>query len=149
MTRPPHGLTLIEVAIALALAAFLFAIGIPAYQARVTRAVVAEAVELAAPAQALVQDYVDQHGRLPETQDIALPFVTSRHVAATAWTGAGQHGAVSVVTRSASGTDPDLDGRAVVLSAAYDSRTHRLAWTCGGAGTTVPSHLLPAGCSGT
>lgn len=149
MIRSSHGLTLIEAAIALALAATLFAVGIPAYERRVARAAVADGVELAAPAKTLVEDYVAQHDQLPSTEDIALPFVTSRSVVGVSWVGAGRSGSIRVATQSASGDDPALDGKVIVLTASYDPRTKRLAWACGGDnGTSVPAPLLPAGCGG-
>ncbi|MDP9044404.1 MAG: pilin [Pseudomonadota bacterium] len=147
MTRATHGLTLVEFAIALGLAVFLFAIGIPAYQGRVTREVVAEVIDLARPAKALVEEYAIQHGQLPRTDDLALPFVTSKYVAGTAWTGTPMAGAITVSTRASSGGDDALADKVIVLSASYDGRAHRVDWVCAGTGaTTVPGRFLPTGC---
>lgn len=147
-----HGLTLIEIAIAMLGAALLFAVGLPAYQSRLTRQIVAEAIDLAAPAKETVQEYANLNGKLPATEDIALPFVTSKYVASTAWAGHGASGTITVSMRSApvsgqGAVQDELDAKAVTLTASYNAAARRVEWVCGGGrGTTVATQYLPGDC---
>ena len=140
-----HGLTLIEVAIAILVVTLLFAVGLPAYQNQVARQIVEEAIDIATPAKETVQEYADIHGRLPATADIALPFVTSKYVAATSWAASGASGTITVSTRL--GQHGEADVTAVVLTASYNAATRSVAWTCGGtSATTISADLLPNEC---
>ena len=141
-----HGLTLIEIAIAICLLALLLAVGVPAYHNLVARQIVEEAIAVANPAKETVQEYAGIHGRLPATRDIALPFVTSRYVATTSWAASGASGSITVSTRL--GKEAESDVKAVVLTASYDTATRRISWVCGGTSeTTIPADYLPADCT--
>jgi len=143
-----HGLTLVEVAIALLVVAVLSVVGLPAYQNRLTRQIVAEALDLVAPAKETIQEYASFHGKLPTTAEVALPFVTSKYIATTAWAASGAFGTITVSTRSGPGAEPaDLDAKAVVLTASYDAVTRTVQWSCGGTrATTVTDEHLPGEC---
>jgi Tfp pilus assembly major pilin PilA len=143
-----HGLTLIEVAIAVLVGTLLFVVGMPAYQDRVTRQIVTDALELATPAKETIQEYASIHGSMPATADVALPFVTSQYIVATAWAASGAAGSITVSTRSGPGAEPaDLDGKAIVLAASYDAKARTIRWTCGGTrATTVADEHLPGEC---
>jgi type II secretory pathway pseudopilin PulG len=90
--KPVHGISLIEIAIAFVVVSIVVLVGLPAYQARVAREIVEEVLEVAAPARETIEEYVSLHGRLPATEGVALPFVTSKYVAATAWAASGASG---------------------------------------------------------
>ena len=140
-----HGLTLIEVAIAIFVVTLLVVVGLPAYQSKVARQIVEEALELATPAKETVQEYATLHGKLPATGDIALPFVTSKYVSTTSWAASGASGTITVSARV--GQYGETDVKAVVLTATYDSETRSVAWACGGtSATTVDAVLLPDVC---
>lgn len=140
-----RGVTIVELAIAVLVVALLFVVGLPAYQSRVTRQIVEEAIDLAAPAKQTIQEYASVYGKLPDTGDVALPFVTSQYVAATSWSASGTTGAISVATRS--GQRGELDGRTVALTAVYNPVTRSVEWACGGTrATTVAKEYLPDGC---
>lgn len=143
-----RGLTLIEIAIAILVVALLFAVGLPAYQSRLSRQIVAEAIDLAAPARETVQEYANLNGKLPATEDIALPFVNSKYVASTSWAGIGASGAITVLLRSESGAaHSELDAKAVTLTASYNAAARRVEWVCGGtAATTIANEYLPDEC---
>ena len=140
-----RGVTVIELAIAILVVTLLVVIGLPAYQSLVTRQIVEEAVDLAAPAKQTIQEYASFHGKLPATGDVALPFVTSQYVTTTSWSGSDASGTISVATRS--GQHGELDGKAVALTAVYNPASRSVEWTCGGTpGTTVAKEYLPDGC---
>lgn len=143
-----HGLTLVELAIAILVVTLLVAVGLPAYQSRLTRQIVAEALEVLAPAKETVQEYANLHGKLPATEDIALPFVTSKYVVSTAWAASGASGTITVATRSGPGMEQGkLDAKSVVLTASYDAVARSIAWACGGTpATTVADEYLPDEC---
>ncbi len=148
MTRVPHGLTLIEIAIVLTIVGFVGAFALPAWRDHTVRAKVAEVIAAAAPAKATVEDYVADHGALPTPGAIALPFLTSPHAATSAWAASGTRGALSVSTKAAVGRDEAaLDGKAIVLTATFDAATRSVHWVCGGTpATTVDARFLPPDC---
>jgi len=145
MKQGARGLTLIEVSIALLVGSLLVAVGMPAYQARVTREIVEEVLEVAIPAKETIEEYASRQGELPATQEVALPFVTSKFVVTTSWASSGTSGAVTIATRS--GQNNELRSKAVVLTASYNPATRGVDWVCGGtAATTVAAEFLPDAC---
>jgi type IV pilus assembly protein PilA len=148
MRRALHGLTLIEIALLLTIFGLLVTVALPAYRGYSMREKVAEAVDAAASAQATVKDYAHFYGELPGTAAISLPFITSKYVLSSAWAASGATGAIAISTRSATSSDQaELDSKAVVLTATYNSKTRGVDWVCGGTqATTVDSEYLPAHC---
>lgn len=148
MKRLPIGLTVVEVAIAMAATVLLFTVAVPAYQSYALRGVVAEAVDLAAPAKATVEEYTSFHQKLPGARDISLPFVTSKYVSSTAWSAKGDIGTITITTQAAASNQQSaLEGKVLVLTAQYNAQTKAVTWLCGGTpATTVDPQHLPSNC---
>ncbi|MGN2253516.1 pilin [Frateuria sp. GZRe12] len=142
-TKVAHGFTLIELMIVVAIIAILAAIAIPAYQDYTIRAQVTEGVSLSTGAKAAVWDFVSNKGHFPQTNASAgLATATSikgSYVSSVDVTG----GRIEVAFQGPKAND-QIHNVALVLSPITYSGS--IAWTCSGAGTTLPGKYLPSAC---
>lgn len=128
------------VALILPAAALLTAIAIPAYQDHALRAQVTQGVAMTARARALVAEYIDQRGMLPDgNRALGLPqpdALQARYVSSVRVTG-GQ-----VVVTYGNAASPALRGGHVVLSPS--GTPARLHWQC--SSPDIVARYLPASC---
>lgn len=126
--------------VVLPLVAVLLAIAMPAYRAYGVRTEVAQGVALSSRARALVAEYIDQRGALPDSNDaLGLPqpeAIRARYVASVTVTG-GQ-----VIVTYGGEANPVILGGHVVLSPS--GRATRLRWRC--SSPDIGTLYLPASC---
>lgn len=148
MKRTAHGLTLVELAIALTIIGFVAAFALPAYRDHTLREKVAEVVATGRAAQGTVDEYAASNGELPTTTAISLPFPSSHHVRTSLWSGTAKVGTITVSTRPTTSQDEsELNSKVVVLTGTYNPATRAVDWACGStAATTVLARYLPPDC---
>lgn len=137
MRARQQGFTIIELMIVVTIVGMLSAVAIPVYQRYVTRAMVAEALLVARPAQLAVAEHFARTGEWPPDNATlqlgAPPELGGRYVRAVAVA----DGAV-VCTFG----ETTLLGHTVTLRPARTGGS--VAWSCR---TTLPAHLRPRECA--
>lgn len=125
---------------ALPVAGFLTAFAIPAYQARVLRAQVAQGIELTERARALVAEYIGVRGALPENNRVlGLPepeAIRARYVTSVRVTGG------KVVVTYGNEASTTIRGARVVISPTGNAA--RLRWLC--SSPDIRDRYLPPQC---
>ncbi len=149
----PHGFTLIELMIVVAIIGVLAAIAIPQYQSYVTRAQVSEGMVLARRVQMAVAEYHASHGRLPDGNNW-LGVLNALGIDASSNTGAASGAYVERIWWYNNPADPavrikyknePIAGKMIYLQA--DFRGGAITWNCTTPGSDgVPDAYLPASC---
>jgi len=148
--RMPSGFTLIEVMIVVAIIGVIAAIAIPMFNDYTARAQAAEAVTLLGATRAPLVEHVVNNQHWPAAIGEVTPTTSGTFVASLALQDAVDPvpgvspGSIAVVaTFRATGVNPDLAGRTVILSTDDGGRT----WSCNVAVSgTIESRFLPASC---
>jgi len=142
-THLARGFTLIELMIVVAIIAILAAIAIPAYQDYTIRAQVTEGMSLSTGAKAAVWDFMSNAGHFPRNNASAgladSGSITGAYVSSVDVAG----GRIQVAFNGPKAND-QIRHAALVLSPVTYSGS--IAWTCSGAGTTLPGKYLPSTC---
>jgi len=129
--------------IVVAIIAILAALAIPAYQDYTIRAQVTEGMSLSTGAKAAVWDFLSNRGHFPANNQsaglataasIKGSYVSSVDVSA---------GRITVAFKGPKANNL-INNAALALSPVTYSGS--IAWTCSGAGTTLPGKYLPSSC---
>lgn len=140
MSLKQQGFTLIELMIVIAILGILAAIAIPAYQDYITRARVAEGIQMAASAKTSVAEFWSSQNAFPTTNAQAgLPANIQGTFVQGITVGAG--GLITITYNAASGAGA---GTTIELQPAIGNGS--ITWTCGQGGTSVPQNFRPANC---
>jgi len=134
-----QGFTLIELMIVVAIIGILAAVALPAYQDYTLRAKVSEVMLAASSAKNNVAEYAQTNGGLPTTAQLTVENQASTYVQKVEWVS-------PAIVATAQGTgNANIDGKTIVLNAAYVAATGQVTWTCGG---DIDAKYRPASCKG-
>ncbi len=152
MNRLPHGFTLIELMIVVAIIGILGAVALPAYQDYSTRAKVSEAILALGACRTTIHEAYESGSASPGADNWGCEGNSSRYVAAVS---TDINGVVTVTL--AGGIATDVDGKRITLipvidgipaDASADMGKTISAWVCGGSGTNLAMSYLPSSCRG-
>ena len=141
--RSSQGFTLIELMIVIAIIAILAAIAIPAYQDYAIRAQVAEGISLSTGPKAAVWDFISNTGRFPPN-NASAGLARSTSISGSYVSSVDVAGGKIQVAFQGSKANIQINGAELVLSPI--TFTGSIAWSCSGAGTTLPGKYLPSSC---
>jgi type IV pilus assembly protein PilA len=142
-TQAVRGFTLIELMIVVAIIAILAAIAIPAYQDYTIRAQVTEGMSLSTGAKAAVWDFVSNTGHFP-SNNASAGLATAASIHGNYVSSVDVSAGTIVVAFQGPKANDQIHNVALALSPVTNSGS--IAWTCSGAGTTLPGRFLPSAC---
>ena len=137
MRAHEQGFTIVELMIVVTIVGMLSAVAIPTYQGYVTRAMAAEALVLARPAQLAVEEHVTRAGEWP-ADNAALQLAAPREL------GGRYVRAVAVADGTVVATFGETTLLGHTLSLVPARAGGGVAWSCR---TTLPAHLRPRECA--
>ena len=143
MKKVQQGFTLIELMIVIAIIGILAAVALPAYQDYTTRAKLSEGITLASSAKTAVAEHYMSRNSLPSSNSSAgYASPDTDYVTSIAIGGSANAGVITITYEQEAGVESGSN--VLVLSPLTGSG--RLAWVCGGSGTSVEEKYLPANC---
>lgn len=144
MRKVQQGFTLIELMIVVAIIGILAAIALPAYQDYTVRAKVSEVIlALSAPKTSIAEWYGTKGEMPPSAASAGFDTTGSKYLTSLTYTGSGDNATLTGTVQNLGASDAT---GTIDMVGTGNSTTGKVAWVCGGTGSTLPAKYRPSSC---